>query len=242
MSAASRKPTLMVAICVAVLSSACGTTAAQPSAAGGPTPQAMPSGLVDLHAGTYAIRYALLDLPGKPFPRVVLTVPDGWTSNDGLAVIRHLDDRPRLMAVAFWGVVDVYTNGCHWLGPLIHPGPTVDELAAVLASRPLRNATTPVAVTFGGYHGEYMEWSVPADLKLSDCDRGPGDTDGVFESWTGYGTGGTDRYEFPGQLDRLWILDVEGRRLVVDAYYMPGSTEQDRAELQQVVNSISFKP
>jgi hypothetical protein len=65
---------------------------------------------------------------------------------------------------------------------------------------------------------------------------------GYFESWTGDGTGGTDRYQQgPGQVDRLWILDVEGRRLVIDANYRPGSTDHDRANLQRVVNSIVFR-
>jgi hypothetical protein len=40
----------------------------------------------------------------------------------------------------------------------------------------------------------------------------------------------------------LWILDVEGRRLVIDANYMPGATEQDHAELAKVINSITFEP
>jgi hypothetical protein len=134
---------------------------------------------------------------------------------------------------------------------MIHPGPTVDDLAAVLAAPPLRNATAPIPVSLGGYHGTYLQWSVPVDINFSDCDMGPGDTFGWFESWTGnwlYNapdrqSNTPDRYQQgPGQVDRLWILDVEGRRLVVDATYMPGSTDQDRAVLQQVVDSIAFKP
>jgi hypothetical protein len=62
-----------------------------------------------------------------------------------------------------------------------------------------------------------------------------------LESWTGYATGGGYRYQqAPGRVDRLWILDVEGRRLVIDASYRAASTEQHRAELQQVVDSIQI--
>lgn len=129
MSDYSRLCTLVVAIAVAVLASACGPSAP-------PTAALMPSGVVDLKTGTYALSYPLLDLPGKPFPRVVIAVPDGWTINNGLAVQTRIDT-PRQLAVAFWDVVDVYANGCHWLGPKIHPGPTVDELAA--CSRPDRS-------------------------------------------------------------------------------------------------------
>ena len=251
MSDQSRSSTMVVAIAVAVLASACGPSA-PPTAALVATPQAMPRAEVDLSlkAGTYAFNFSSLDALGKPFPKVVIRVPDGWVSYKGFAV-RSLVNTPRQLVVSFWNVVDVYANSCHWLGPKIHPGPTVDELAAVLAARPLRNATAPVAVSLGGYHGKYLEWSVPADIQFSDCDRGPGDTNGIFESWTGVmlwnapfnPSGTTDRYQQgPGQVDRLWILDVEGRRLVIDATYMPGSTADDRTALQQVVDSIAFTP
>ena len=168
-------------------------------------------------------------------------MPEQWSSFGGI-VVRSRPDTARAQAVSFWDVVDVYADSCHWLGPKIHPGPTVDELAAVLAARPLRHATAPVAVSLGGYHGKYLEWSVPRDIQFSDCDRGPGDTTGFFESFTGYRTGMTDRYQqAPGQVDRLWILDVEGRRLLIDASSGPGSTKQDLAEMQQVVDSIRFE-
>jgi hypothetical protein len=232
---------MVVAIAVALLASACGPSA-PPAAAPGTTPRAMPSGEVDLQAGTYVLDFPLLDTSEKRFPSVLITVPDGWTSYKGF-VFRSRLDTPREMAVSFWSVVAVYANSCRWLGSMIQPGPTVDELAAVLAERPLRHATVPVAVSLGGYHGKYLEWSVPVDINFSECDKDPGGTEGFFESWKGYGTGGGDRYQqAPGQVDRLWILDVEGRRLVIDADYRPGSTDQDRADLRKVVDSIRFQP
>jgi hypothetical protein len=238
----SRVSTVLVAIVVALLTSACTVgPSAPPTAARGATPQAMPLGEVDLKAGTYAFDFPLLDTAEKPFPNVVITVPEGWRSYKGF-VVRSRVDTAGEIAISFWNVVDVYAHSCHWLGPMIHPGPTVDELAAVLAARPIRNATAPVAVSLGGYQGKSLEWSVPVDLNFSECDKDPGGTQSFVESWTGYGTGGSDRYQqAPGQVDRLWILDVEGRRLVIDADYRPGSTGQDRAELATIVNSITFQ-
>ena len=195
-------------------------------------PQAMPSGTQDLKAGTYAFAFPQLDAPGKPFPKALITVPDGWSINDGFALLGHAGS-PAQLAVTIWDVVDVYANGCHWAGPMIHPGATVDELAAVLAARPLRNATAPVAVSLGGYQGKYLQWSVPVDANFADCDGGR------FKSWN---DADGDRYQQgPGQVDRLWILAIEGHRLLVDATYMPEATEQDRTELAEVVNTIVFK-
>ena len=196
-------------------------------------PKAMPSGTQDLKAGTYALAVPGLDAPGKPFPHVVITVPGGWSVYQGFAVEAKIDT-PRYLAVSFWSVGDVYANSCHWFGHTIAPGPTVDDLASVLAARPLRNATTPMAVSLGGYHGKYLVWSVPTDIAFSDCDGGR------FNSWIA--SNGGDRYQQgPGQVDMLWILDIGGSRLVIDATFLPGATEPDRAELANVVNSIEFR-
>jgi hypothetical protein len=247
MTGYSRGYALVVAMAVALLASAC-TAGAPSTAAPDASPQAIPSSSEDLRAGTYTFDNSNLGLPGKPVPSVVITVPDGWSSF-GYGVHRYTDT-PRYLAVSFWSVRDVYANGCHWLGPSIHPGPTVDDLAAVLAARPLRNATAPLAVNLGGYHGKFLEWSVPVDIRFdaasqsfSDCDQGNenGPTRGYFKTWIA--TDGGDRYQQgPGQVDRLWILDIQGHRLVIDATYMPATSELDQVALRKVVDSIAFKP
>jgi hypothetical protein len=238
----------LVAIAAALLASTCTSQAPTVTSSGSPTaasttPKAMPAGVNALNAGTYAYHFTQFDAAGKPFPKVLITVPAGWSNK--YFFVHSLVGTQREIAVSFWNVVDVYANGCHWLGPMIDPGSTVDGLAAVLAARPLRNATAPVAVSLGGYNGKFLQWSVPADINIVDCDQDPADRSSYFESWTGLSvlsTGTTDRYQqAPGQVDRLWILDVEGRRLVIDAAYWPGATDQDRADLQRVVDSIAFK-
>lgn len=269
MSGYTCRSTLLVTVAVGLLASACAAStgvssptstsspvssavqSAPPTASASGTPQPIPTadGDTGLGAGTYAFDFTRLDAPGKPFPRVVITVPDGWSGFRGFGVDSLSDTRYHF--VSFWDVADVYANSCHWLGPKIDPGPTVDELAAVLAVRPLRNPTVPVSVSLGGYDGKYLQWSVPSGIAFSDCDKDPSDGQSYFESWTGNATwnapwdpaGTTDRYQQgPGQVDRLWILDVEGRRLVIDASYMPGATAQDKADVQRVVDSIRFDP
>ena len=267
MSGHAHRCMFIVTIAIGLLTSACAAStglssptppsspvsaavpSAPPTASTSPTPHPMPTfdGDVSLAAGTYAFDFTRLDLPGKPFPKVLVTVPDGWSGFRGFGV-DTLNTGSRFHFVSFWTVVDVYTNPCHWLGPKLHPGPTVDDVASVLAAQPLRNATAPVSVSLGGYTGKYLEMSIPKGIAFSSCDKDPIDGQSYFESWTGnvlwnapYDT--TDRHEQgPGQVDRLWILDVEGRRLVIDASYMPGATAQDRAGVQQVVDSIRFEP
>ena len=67
----------------------------------------------------------------------------------------------------------------------------------------------------------------------------PSDGHHNFVSWLGNGTG--ERYQqVPGQVDRLWVLDVNGQRLVVDATYSPDTTQADRDQLGQIVESLRF--
>jgi hypothetical protein len=88
----------------------------------------------------------------------------------------------------------------------------------------------------GGFRGKYVRWSVPSRIDFSRCGQG------YFESWTGRGWA-SDRWQRgPGQVDRLWILDVKGQRLVIDAGQMPSATRGQRAELDRIVHTIKFLP
>ena len=164
-------------------------------------------------------------------PKIEITVPEDW-SNGGW----NISKGSGVVAIMFWDVSKVYPTPCDWMGkPMVDPGSGVDGLASALANQPLRNATVPTNVELGGFSGKYLEWSVPADIDFLDCDEG------YFESWTGKGWA-SDRYQqAPGQVDRLWILNVDGERLVVDAMYVPSATAHDRAELADVVESIRFR-
>ena len=46
----------------------------------------------------------------------------------------------------------------------------------------------------------------------------------------------------PGNTDVLYVVDVDGRRLVVVARHYPDSSMEDRAELQAIVDSIVIEP
>ena len=193
----------------------------------------------DLEPGSYLLDFQTRAVGGRIYPQVVLTVPDGWQNYEGWLVGAGRDSEANgahKWFVSFWDVDEVYAHPCHWGGEKIDPGRTVEGLVAALVEQPLRNATTPIEVTMDGYQGYMLEWSVPTDIDFASCDEG------FFESWTGSGWT-SDRYQQgPGQVDRLWILDVDGSRLVIDAMHMPGVTEQDREELFAVVNSIQFQP
>jgi hypothetical protein len=75
-----------------------------------------------------------------------------------------------------------------------------------------------------------MDLQLPSDVDLASCDNG-----GYF-AWEGgpYAQG-------PGNRWHLWILDVDGVRVVILANHYAGTSPQDQAELQGIVDSMQIE-
>jgi hypothetical protein len=173
---------------------------------------------------------------GGPGPRAHLTVmlPDGWEANDGWVVTGDAEDRS-FVRLGSSVVANIYSEPCS--STLLDPpaGPTVDDLATAFADVWGADATTPTEVTLDGYEGKHMVLTVPAEVDFADC------VIGHYMAWRD--TGGGDRsFQGPGQIQESWIVDVEGERLLIEASYFPEITPENRAELQQVIESIQIEP
>jgi hypothetical protein len=162
--------------------------------------------------------------------RITMHLLDGYA---GEGVVFGTDGGQGISA---WTVRNVYAEPCKWAGTLLDPpiDPSVDGLVAGLTSQKDRHATAPTDVSLSGFTGKYMELTVPARIDLADCHGGE------FRTWVDP-TGGP-RYLEPGQRDLLWIVDVDGSRLVIDAALGPETTQQDRADRIQMVESIRIDP
>lgn len=225
--------------------SACGGSEAKPTSQ--ERSAVLGAGRQELEAQTHTLDLVARDQRGTGparLPRIEITVPEGWFNFDGWGISKGRK-LPFPLAVSFWDVAQVYPTPCHWAGkPMIDPGPDVDGLAKALMNQPLRNATDPRDIVVAGFRGKYLELSVPTDINFDEAREGlalfPHCDEATFQSWTANGWSG-DRYQQrPGQVDRIWILDVDGERLVVDAFYLAEATPEDRAELERVVDSIRF--
>jgi hypothetical protein len=133
----------------------------------------------------------------------------------------------------------VYDDPCQWQETQPQPpiGLSVAELVAALGRQPGRSPTAPVSVSLDGYRGVRMQLSVPDDMDLSEFHWGE------YRAWID--AHGSHRLPHsPGQVDDLWILDVDGERIVIDAFYVyvPGAPDALREELTQIVESIEFLP
>lgn len=156
-------------------------------------------------------------------------VPPGWSSFHDLAVLGPEDS-----GVSFWFVDHVSTDPCHWSGRERDAGMSVERLVEALADHP--GATSAVDVSLDGYLGKRMDLRVPIDLNVKDCDSWGQLGNHQYVSW--WMNGGARYHQGPGQIDRLWILDVHGERLVVDAAFFPKTSPDVRAQVRNIVDSV----
>jgi hypothetical protein len=163
--------------------------------------------------------------------RITIDVPRGYVGVDGLAALRSGFSQT---GVATMAIADVYADACQWAGTRLDRSEisSADDLAAALASQKGLRVSTPTDVTVAGFAGTYMERKVPGGTHLSDCD------DAEFRVYLVPEWG--SRYLEPGQLQQLWILDVDGVPLVIDASIQTGASAELRAELLQMVESIQI--
>ncbi|MBA3737923.1 MAG: hypothetical protein H0W97_05105 [Actinobacteria bacterium] len=185
-----------------------------------------------LEPGTYALR--TLDSDFDASHRITIEVPDGYEGTDvGVSKL----GRTGQMSVAAWIIGDVYGDPCRWRSTSLDPPPTssVDALVSALASQRGVRTAAPTDVTVDGYAAKSLERKVPAGTNPADCDGGE------FRPWLG--TDGGRRYLETGQRDRLWIVDVDGVPLVIDASLGgAGTSAEDRAAHIQIVESVQIDP
>ena len=244
----SRMNTLGVSVTVALLAGACAPATTTPTstptssppatAVATPTSTVDPNGAAPITPGRHTAKV----IGAGSYPAYTVVVPSGWYDEGGAFTVKYPGTGAPMpvLGLSVWDVAQVFHDPCHWQGQGYDPGPSVANLVAALVAEPTRNASAPTEVTLSGVSGKYLEWSVPANLKSSTwtqfdaCDI---DSDGNRDFLSWLSSGGGQRYEqVAGQVDRLWVLDVNAQRLVVDATYSPDTSQSDRAALQQVVD------
>lgn len=203
-----------------------------------PTPSPMPSIATQallpdsgqLTPGTYVI--------DEPFTlRVSMTVGDGWNiwsgiTPDGAAIYKESADPPNGRGVIVSVVNNLYADPCDTSAGLLDPplGPSVEDLATALLEQPRTDASPITDVSLAGYSGKYVEYT--ATVAIDGCAS-------TLHRWP---TVAGPRLALVDEHDQVWILDVDGVRLVIDAFSFPGASEADLAEILEIVESIQIQP
>jgi hypothetical protein len=241
--------------------------AVSPSVSPTATPSPIPLAEGSLAAGTYSVS----PIEARQDISVIFDVPSGWEGYAGggwaLGPTPPGLGAPNGLGMAFLAPDALFNDPCHWdtegtgAWPRpgnVHVGPTAADLSqalksiAVQAGAPgpsvgatnLYTATEQPDVEVGGFRAKRMTLQLPtADkLDLSTCDNGTGNTDGAYFVFGPAGSGGTDLFaQGPGQIFHLWIVDVDGSRIVIIVNDYGDTSRQLFPQAQAIVNSIRIQ-
>jgi len=204
-----------------------------------PTPSPSPrplAGTTALVPGTYFVH--------EQFPmRITFEVPsEGWqnyvweggaaSANTRAICTTGGDCASPGVGVGFHLVTGVPSDPCNPGSPKVDLGDSTDDLATAVADRPGWSSTEPEPTTVSGFPATYVE--IRAD---------PGAVEGCSDSVSAYFAGALGRSASAGERLRLWIVDVEGTRLVVEAFnFGAASPEADVEAATQIVESLRIQP
>lgn len=175
---------------------------------------------------------------GMDAPLAVVDVPAGYENFGFFALIGgalESGEEP-FYAVDYWTVYGVFKDPCAYgLEAAPEIGGTVQDLAAALGAQERSEVSEPVSVSLGDHDGLYLELRVPSGLDIETCDE-----PGRYFVWQGKPGDAHHQLNEAGALERIWILDVEGQRVVLTAISTPGVPEEKVEELEAIVESARF--
>lgn len=192
-------------------------------------------------------RYSV-EVPGVDPARlwVEMDVPNGFRTSQGRENYRSgpvAGTEKRLLGVSVWTITGVNLNPCHGrplpaLQRHVDPGPTVDDLAEALSAQPYRVGTPPRPVSIDGHDGLYLELRFTDGFDPDSC------ATEAYEAWVSVDPRTRARAErfwyTPHTVDRIWILDVDGTRIAVNAFYDERASAAQLAGLEAMLESLEI--
>ena len=205
-----------------------------PTAAPSASPQTISGAKQLLDPGRYRIDYRLVPGSTGLGPTIDVTIPAaGWANFESFAFDRDYDDGASAgPSFVVWNITNVYEDPCTGHTPKFPaPGGGIDELLEALASQAGIEAGPLTPVTIDGYAGKFVDLTIVTDI--STCPDG-------FFTW-----GSDDNGRFAqgtGEVDRVYAIDVDGRRVTFFTRVLPDSMQEHRAQLRRIVESIDIQP
>ena len=202
---------------------------ATPSPTANPTPMPALNGQDPLPPGRYQAE------PALPMD-VTIEVPEGWSAGAAwVAIGPKGNTAPDGMAIRFYpgDGLNLYNDPLVLSDGLLDPpvGPSVAELVAAMVGHPDWEVTGTDPITLGSYAGQVVHVTLPE-----------GTTEATPFNLFRDGFGGQVYGWAAGQLFDIYIVDVAGERLVIDAFHYPETSAEDLAAQQAVLDSIQVEP
>ncbi len=217
-----------------------GGLGADPTATPTPEITPSPSAAAGLPEGAFVITNGQADDPANSIPPVTVTIPaPGWYGEDGGGILikNDIHEPPAGSGMILFAQREyiVYGDACHWQTSNTTVT-SVDEFVAALSSQGSREASEPVDITLDGYTGKSLTLEVPADVDFNDCDPGYGG------SWdcSGNGTEPCGYHSGAGEIDTVYLLDVDGVVVAWNTKHFAGTPAEDVSEMEAIVQSATF--
>lgn len=203
-----------------------------------PTPSLIPSPSVSAFpaSGEIPIGSYRLTQGGARFTLDVATA--GWISQDRGNMVKgsFLSQDGAIVDMPPAVKDGVYSDPCAHV-PDSPTGPSAADLAAAVATIPGLDTTGPTDVTVGGFPAKLIVLTIPEDIGCAPDD---------FFLWYDIGecVGFNPCPRWASQLGstiRVWIVDVNGERVWLDAETYAGATPDIEMEINRIIDSIRFE-
>jgi hypothetical protein len=193
-----------------------------------PTPTPIPILFDEQPDGGELVPGSYLITEVEPF-RISITVPEGW-QNVRVPGLVWGDEA----VLGFWNLDNLYADPCTPASGLLDPapGPTVDDLVAAFNRVPGVVLSAPTDVTVDRFAAKQ------ADLRFGGSDSCIGQEPML---WPIGSAGDAAPAPAPGEVERLWIVDVNGSRLLIATTDTTDATDEVKAELDAIFESIQIE-
>lgn len=187
------------------------------------------SGQTQLAPGRYSIHSGIAR-------QVTASVPDGWSAVGDWGVRGPRGyEAPDGMGLRFYTVGNLFNDPGSFAGGVQDPpvGPTVDDLVEAIVAQEEWTSSSPTELTIGGFPAQHVRITIPDGAELDARDGGSFylfQDEGAGQIW-GLAA---------GQMFDVYVVDVDGERLVLDAFHYPETSEADLAALEAVVDTIEI--
>lgn len=214
--------------------------AASSSASGGSSDAPSPDWTSLAHAldGTPLMpgSYGLTPNGGSGRVVVVVRAPGGYQNFGGWTFVTD----PPFHAMGVVTATRVPPDPCGSEGhdkleAAVDPGPSVRDLATALIAQKGTATSKPVPVRLDGHRGLYLTYRVAKGVDVRKCEASAFDI-----LTTGPGTGSW-WLEESRERAAIWIVEVDGERLLLAWVAVRGVTQAQIREMTQMVESVRFE-
>jgi hypothetical protein len=201
-----------------------------------PSPQPLPDigGAIAIDPGTYVVPAG--DNVVAPY---TVTVPAGWQSQYGDGLAKNTTQGETVLEPFVLDRIRLTDDAC--TGPQTLGAAQSSVAGLVAALRAQGSGPTvgdPVAATVGGLAATRFELDYPGSQPLKHCrlsENVPGEEKGTLQIWSGW------LVMHPTETASVYVVDVGGKAQVIVTRTRDSAATADRAELQSLLDSISFR-